>query len=523
MTNVIISPKHKALVVPSSAQLANLFPDAPRLTHAGNDMMVVPYRPGETALLRNLGYDADAPILHTYDWAGGKPFEVQRKTCAMLTMNPRAYVLNGMGTGKTKAGLWAWDYLYSIGAAKKLLVLAPLSTLKFTWGREVFATLPHRKYTVLHGTKAQRLARLQDPEPDIYIINHDGVRTVKDEIEKLVADGVIDTLILDELSVYRNAKAERTKLMVGFASKFTYVWGMTGSPMPNEPTDVWALAKIITPHTVPKYFRSFRDELMLKITQFKYVPKQDATQKAFDVMTPAVRYTLDDILELPEEVTQTIEVDMGPKQAKIYKALADTCHAMLERNEVNAANAGALLVKLMQVATGWVYDEKKNVVALDGDERIDALIDAIGAAEGKVLVFTPFKHTLAGISAALTKAGIEHATVSGDTPAGERADIFNLFQNTTKFKVIAAHPATMAHGLTLTAANVVIWFAPITSLEIFEQANARIRRVGQQMKQLYLQFVGSPVERKLYAMLHRRQSVQDGFLELFEEATRMEH
>lgn len=104
----------------------------------------------------------------------------------------------------------------------------------------------------------------------------------------------------------------------------------------------------------------------------------------------------------------------------------------------------------------------------------------------------------------------------GDVPQQQRAQIFNAFQNSTKHKALVAHPNTMAHGLTLTAADTIIWFSPITSLEIFEQANARIRRVGQKHKQQVLMFAGTPVEKKVYATLRRKQSVQDQLLAMFE-------
>jgi SNF2 family DNA or RNA helicase len=175
--------------------------------------------------------------------------------------------------------------------------------------------------------------------------------------------------------------------------------------------------------------------------------------------------------------------------------------------------------KLLQISTGWVYKADGSTHPLDNDKRVAALIDAINATDRKVLVFVPFKHALAGIGEALKKEGIEHALVSGDTPADMRADIFNLFQNTQKYHVIAAHPQCLAHGITLTAADTVIWFAPVTSLEIYEQANARIRRVGQKHKQLYLHLQSTPVEKKIYTMLRAKQRVQDKLLDMFEAAS----
>lgn len=523
MQPVQVSAKHKMLVVPVVPEVQNLFPQARQEIVRGRPSLLLPHAPTETFILRKLGFDVPAPILTHYDWPhppGKPPFDVQRKTCALLTMNQRAYVLNGMGTGKTKAALWAWDYLRGNTIAKKMLVLAPLSTLNFTWGREVFETLPHRKYVVLHGTKEQRLARLKDPEAEILILNHDGIKVLEGELLALAAAGEIDTLVVDELAVFRNGTSARTKVARKLAAKMKWVWGMTGSPIPNSPIDVWGQASIVTPNTVPKRQTWFRDELMTQIAgTFKWLPKPDAVDKAYAALQPAVRFTLDDVVELPECVERTIDVELGRKQADVYKALSKHCFAAVQSKEITAANAGAALMKLLQISTGWVYTRDRDVVPLDNDKRIQALIDGINSTDRKVLVFVPFKHALAGISEALTKEDIEHACVDGDTPPGRRAEIFNLFQNTTKYRVLAAHPQCVAHGITLTAADTVIWFAPTASLEIYDQANHRIRRVGQRHKQQVLHLQSTPVERRLYMLLQTKQKVQHQLLDLFEIAT----
>jgi hypothetical protein len=423
-------------------------------------------------------------------------------------------------TGKTKAALWAWDFLRKNNLAGKLLVLAPLSTLTFTWQREIFNTLPHRKCAVLHGDKTRRLQRLADPDAEIYILNHDGIEVIFDE---LVSRTDIDTLVIDELAVFRNGGTNRTKTLRKLTARMLWAWGMSGAPVPNKPTDAWAQASILTPHTVPKYFNRFRDELMTKVSNFTYVPKHDAVDRAFAALQPAVRYTLDDVMELPEAVglspMNIVTVDMGPNQAKVYRAIADQCFAAVQSQEITAANAGAVMSKLLQISAGWVYTKEGATVALDNGERIQALMDGIEATDNKVLVFVPFKHALAGIGEALKKAKISHALVSGDTPAGKRAEVFNIFQNTNKFHVIAAHPQCLAHGITLTAADTVIWFSPTTSLEIYDQANHRIRRIGQKHKQLYLHLCSTPVEKKIYKLLEGKQRVQERLLELFEAAS----
>ena len=511
-----VSAKHKAIGVPVRPDLANLFPSAKQVTLEGKPMLVVRHGTDETKLLRNMGFDVPTPILAHYDWEGGTPFDIQRKTAAMLTMNKRAYVLNGMGTGKTKASLWSWRYLNLRGEAGKLLVVAPLSTLNFTWAREIFQTLPGIKVQVLHGTKQKRLQRLADPEADVYIINHDGLAVIADELARR---SDIDTCILDELAVYRNGTATRTKVTRKVVVGMKWAWGMTGSPTPNQPTDAWAQCSLLTPTTVPKYFNRFRDEVMYKITQFKWAPKQGALDKVFEVMQPAVRFTLDDVMELPDLVERTIDIEMGPKQAKVYKQMEEQAHTMVQSQEITAMNAGAVLNKLLQISTGYVYTREGDVVTLDNEERLTALVDAVNSTDRKVIVFVPFVHALEGIKKRLTSEGYDVRQVSGATPRSEREEAFNLFQNTSAVKVLVAHPQCMAHGLTLTAADTIIWFAPMPNLEIFEQANARIRRIGQKHKQQILMFSATKAEQKMYAKLRAKQKVQNLLLEMFAEAT----
>lgn len=524
MYEVQLSKKHKLIGVPAIDTVRNLFSDVPTMEHNGALHCLIPHDETNVFMLRKMGFDIPAPILFHYDWASSAfvPFDVQRKTCAMLTMANRAYVLNDMGTGKTKCILWAWHYLRSQKRCGRLLVVAPLSTLNFTWAREIFATLGSDiKYSILHGSKKKRFQLLSDPETEIFIINHDGVKLIKDEIKKYPD---IDVVAIDELAVFRNAGSDRTKAMRDVARPMQWAWGMTGSPMPTAPTDVYGQAMIITPDRIPKAFRQFEHDLMYKVSQFTWKPKEDAIERAFNVMQPAVRFTLDDVVELPDIIERNVDVDMGAVQLKTYKDLVLHAQALVQGGmEINAANAGAVMMKLLQVSMGWVYTKDANgndaTAVLDNQNRLDALLDGVTSTSNKCLVFVPFKHALQGVSDFFNdpKVKVEHAVVSGDTPANHRADLFNAFQNTSKYRVLLAHPQCLAHGITLTAADTVIWFAPITSLEIYEQANRRIRRVGQKHKQQIIHLQSTPVEKKIYRILRDHQQVQNKFLDLFEE------
>lgn len=508
---VIVSQKQQALVVPGDPGVCAMFSTAPTLD---DGRRVIPHGVRETLMLRHLGYKVPNPMGYYYDWKGGTPFAVQRATCEMLVENPRAYVLNHMGTGKTKTALWAWDYLNSQGLARKLLVVAPLSTLHFVWAREVFATLPGRRVAVLHGSRAIRLDRLGQ-DADIYVINHDGLKVVQ---EALQSRPDIDTLVIDELAVYRN-NSDRSKRMRKFAAKFNIVWGMTGAPMPNEPTDVWGQCMIVTPFRVPKYQTHVRDMLMTKISNYVWKPKPDAVDRAFQMMQPACRYSLDDVVELPPLISRTVDVDLSPHQQKTYKSVSTVMKAMIQNKEITALNAGAAMNKLLQIAGGWVYTNNPDYVRVDPAPRMVALADMIASAEHKVLVAVPYRHMIEGISKIFKMKGVEidHACVHGDTP--HREDVFNLFQNTDKYKVLLCHPRCVSHGLTLTAADMLIWYLPITSLETYDQFNARFRRIGQQHKQQLIHLQSTPVEKKIYRMLREHQRMQEQFLSLVEEAT----
>lgn len=500
-------------MVPPIPGVLSMFADAPALPD-GNKIIQHGLR--ETLMLRHLGFNVPNPMPLYYDWRGGTPYAVQIKTAEMLVENPRAYVLNHMGTGKTKVALWAWDYLRSNGLAKKLLVVAPLSTLNFVWAREVFRTLPGCNVQILHGSKQERLDRLAQ-DADVYVINHDGLKVIQSE---LWTRADIDTLVLDELAVYRN-NSDRSKAMRKFAARFSIVWGMTGSPMPNEPTDVWSQCMIVTPNTVPRYKNHARDMLMTKMTnnQWMWKPKPDAVQRAFSWMQPSVRYALEDVVELPPVISRTVDVAMSPEQAQTYKRVATAMQAMVKDKQITALNAGAAMNKLLQIAGGWVYTKNPEFVRVDPSPRIAAMADMINAATEKVLVAIPYRHMIDGISKIFNMKGveIEHCCVHGETP--HRSELFNIFQNTDKYKVMLVHPQCIAHGVTLTAASTIIWYLPITSLDIYDQFNARITRIGQVHKQQLMHLQATPVEKKIYRMLREHQKMQDQFLQLVEDAT----
>jgi len=502
------------MAMPYDHRVIQTIPHTKVIERAGTQYLVLPHRPEESKLLTNLGYDVPAPILSNYDWAGGTPYQHQRETAALITKHRRGYILNGLGSGKTRAALFAFDYLRQIHEATRMLVAAPLSTLTPTWEAEVFAAFPHLTTSVLHGTKTQRLKALGQPA-DIYVINHDGLHIL---IDQLRDRRDIDFVLLDELTAFRNVKTRRWKAANEVSQLKKWVWGMTGSPTPLAPTDAFGQVRLITPSTGPKYFRQFRDATMYQLTQFKWLPRKDANDYVYSLMQPSVRYATEECIDLPPVTIINRDVPMSTKQARAYAHMKDQFFAQWEGGEINASNAGVRMSKLLQIAAGWVYDAEGKTLELPADDRLNEVYDVVEQAEGKVIVFAPYRHAVDAIYALMRfRYGDKTvARIYGSTSKNERDQTFYLFKNSANPKVLVAHPKAMSHGLSLVAANTIVWYSPPDSLETFEQANARIRRPGQTRHQNIICIRSAPIENVVYNRLKQREGIQNALLYMFQ-------
>jgi SNF2 family DNA or RNA helicase len=501
------------VAVPWHAGLANAVPHARPFDWQGARMLLMPNKAEEARIARNVGLPVPTPILTRYDWRGSTPWDIQKSTAALLTESERCYVLSTMGCGKTRATLYAADYLMRNGMAKRMLVVAPLSTLTPVWEREIFGLMMRRNVSVLYGTREKRLKLLSDGAP-FCIINHHGLRVLGDA----VLDAKFDIVVLDELAIYRNRGTELWHAANNLISKggVTWAWGLTGSPTPNAPTDAWAQVRMLTPDRTVRSFTAFQDLTMRRLTQFRWVPRPNANEVVAQAMAPSVRYTLDDVRELPPCTTVDRSVKLDADAAKAYKLLFDKARMLTQQNEViSAVNEGVLHSKLLQVSCGYIYTDKKTVFALPSQGRLDALAEVLDETDRKVLVLVPFLHALTGVASHLRSKGHDIAVVHGGTSRNARDKIFNAFQGGPSPRIIVAHPQTLAHGLTLVQANVIVWYSPTQSNEVYEQANARINRPGQTHKTLIVHMIGTPVEQATYARLRARQRMQSCLLDLF--------
>lgn len=516
---MLIHPARKAIVLnlANRERVTTVIPTAKPFDFRGKQLVAVPHRIDEVRVLRNLGFRAPSPVQHLYPWSGQYlPFYAQRETVDFLTMNPRAFVLNDMGTGKSLASLWAFDYLRSIGQARRMLIVCPLSTMERTWADEIFRHFPHLTSSVLYGSRERRL-KLLAQEVDIYIVNHHGLNTI---LPGLAGRDDIDVVTLDELAVFRNASTNLWKSANKAIAGRPRVWGLTGTPTPNAPTDAWAQCRLISPERVPKFFGKFRDMVMQQFGQFKWLPRPNATEIVYEAMQPAIRFTRDQCVGLPEAVYQTRHAAMTVEQGKAYKEMASQLMTEYQGDQVQAVNEAVKLGKLVQIACGVVYGTDGSEVVLPSEPRLAEVKDVIEQAATKVIVFVPYKAVLrwvAGELEALYPGRV--AQVSGDTSKTERDAIFSSFMAPTGYEILVAQPAAMSHGLTLTSASTIIWYAPVTSHDTYQQANARITRPGQKNTQFIVHLEGTEVERRIYKRLQSKEkmqgllldSVKDGF------------
>lgn len=518
---MFVYEKKKALVVRprDPAALLALIPTAKSMMVNGKQFVAVPHKLDEVRVLQNLGMKPPSPIRYHYKWSGSySPFKAQMDTAEFLTLHPRSYVLNEMGTGKTLASLWAFDYLRSLKQVHRMLVVCPLSTMERTWADEIFRHFPHLDYQVLYGDRKKRIAMLKQ-KADVYIVNHDGLKIIMDELKNRTD---IDIIISDEIAqAARNAGTDRWKFLNNVVNKQVggkrWCWGMTGTPTPNAPTDAWAQCRLVTPSTVPAYFNRFKDLVMKQVNNFLWVPRPDAMANVYAAMQPSIRFSRAECVDLPPCVFQTRHVTLTKEQQDAYKDMLTKLKFQAANGEVLAVNEAVKASKLVQIACGAAYDVDGATVDLDATPRLQVVEEIVSESAGKVIVFVPFVSAVAKVARYLETHGHTVECIYGEVAKGERDRIFSAFQNTDDPRVIVAIPAAMSHGLTLTAANTVIWYAPIFSNDIYDQACARITRPGQTRGQLIVNIEGSPIEQKTYDRLKNKQKMQGILLSMVED------
>lgn len=454
-----------------------------------------------------------SPMLRDYKWPGmHRPFDHQRTTAAYLSLRHRAFCFNEAGTGKTSAAIWAADYLMNIGAVKRVLVVCPLSIMYSAWQADIFKTAMHRSCGVAHGTQEKRV-KIINGEYEFIIINFDGVNIVQDEIAK----AGFDLIIIDEANAYKTASTKRWKTLARLITPQTRLWMMTGTPASQSPVDAFGLARLVSPNRVPKYVTAWRDKVMRQISRFKWMPKPDSKDSVYYALQPAIRYTKRECLDLPEVVYQTREVPLTPQVAKYYKNLKSQMLIQAAGQDISAVNAAASLNKLLQISGGAVYTDDKDVVEFDISPRLNELKSVLDETSNKVIVFVPYLHTIQVVTEFLNNESVTSEVISGSVPAKVRSEIIDRFQTQTNPKVLVIQPQSASHGITLTAADTIVFWSPVMSVETYLQCIGRIDRVGQKNSMTVVHLQGSDAEKRIYSMLQGKVDSHLKLVDLYKQ------
>ena len=401
------------------------------------------------------------------------PHDYQRYVIDYIKTHPTCAVLLDMGLGKTSITLTALlDLLFDSFESHRVLVIAPLRVARDTWPAEIekWDHLQMLTYAVAVGTEKERKAALLQ-NADITVINRENVQWL---VEQSGIPFTFDTVIIDELSSFKNHQSKRFKSLMKVRPKVKRIVGLTGTPSANGLMDLWAEFKVLDMgERLGRFIGMYRNTYFRPdkrsgeiIYSYKPLPGVDkAIYRRISDITISMKAA--DHLKMPELVMNNYPVQLSDDERERYEELRQTLVLQLPEADITAANAAALSGKLLQMANGAIYDDDRQPIRIH-DRKLDALEDLIEGANGKpVLVAYWFKHDLERIKSRFKVREIKTSADIRDWNAGS-------------IPVAVIHPASAGHGLNLqSGGSTLIWFGLTWSLELYQQTNARLWRQGQ--------------------------------------------
>lgn len=365
-----------------------------------------------------------------------------------------------------------------LGEVNEVLVIAPKRVAEDTWSTEVdkWDHLNNLRISKIIGTPRQRINAINE-DADIYIISRDNVKWLVDNCFRYWK---WDMCVIDELSSFKNSKSQRFRALKKVRAYFRRIVGLTGTPAPNSLIDLWPqmylldggerLGKTITGYKERFFYPGQRNGYVVYEWKLKENAEDNINKKISDI---CISMKAEDYLNMPERIDNKVEVQLSKKALDIYKQIERDYILNLNDKDITATNAAALTNKLLQIANGAIYDNEKDYHVIY-DEKIDKLLEIIDVANGKpVLVFYNFKSDKERIIKALDEKKIKNYQSLDNS-----VDIKNW--NEGKIQVALLHPASAGHGLNLQyGGNIIVWFGLTWSLELYQQANARLFRQGQ--------------------------------------------
>jgi hypothetical protein len=464
-----------------------------------------------------------------YKWpamAGRVPFKHQRITTEMALSYPRLHILNEMGTGKTMSICWGIDILLQAKKINRVYIVAPLSVLKAVWARELFFNFPHIRYAIAHGNPQKRIDVVRSAA-QVVIINPDGIKSLFHEILRR-NDKYL--LVIDELTMYKSYDADRTLQMIDFAAEFKGVWGATGELTPDSPVEAWSQVKVVNPSSelLPKHYGQFRDSVLYRADIIEGVaprpgqlpiwkPKLGADKLVAAIARPAVRFKLRDCVDLPPTIFSDVKPPMSREQEDAYQSMKEELYVECDNGEISAANAGVKLMKLVQISSGAVYKDDREVHMLDCKPMLTHLLDTWKQTHNrKMLIICQFKPTFLMLQRFAAQKDIRCAIINGDIPANLRNRAVDMMQD-GDLNWLLIQPQAAAHGLTLTKASHTYWYTLTPSNGLFRQTNARTVRPGQNATTHVIRKTTSTADQHYANILDGKADMSGSVMRLFKE------
>lgn len=439
-----------------------------------------------------------------------KPHKYQEIAIQHLLNNDKAGLFLQMGLGKTISTLEAIsELMHNRFEISKVLVIAPLRVAQTTWPEEIkkWDSTKHLSYSQILGSKKQREEGLIK-QADIYIINRENVTWL---VEHLGKKWDFDMVVIDELSSFKAPRSKRFKSLKKVISKCKRVVGLTGTPTPNGLIDLWSQIFLLDQGArLGRTVTGYRDRFFLpdkrnQMVVFSYKLKVGAEEKIHSLIGDiCLSMEAKDWLDLPERIDNLVEIELPPKIKKLYKEFEKKQILELESGDITALNAATVTNKLLQMSNGAMYlDEDKGYEDIH-ELKLDALSEIVELNEGKnILVFYSYRHDLERLK----------MRFKGSKMLETSLDITNW--NKGKIPMVLAHPASAGHGLNLqSGGNIIVWFGLPWSLELYQQANARLHRQGQKESVIihHLLCKGT-VDNRVMSSLQGKRKVQDDLIQ----------
>ena len=437
------------------------------------------------------------------------PHDYQAYAIDYIETHPIAAVLLDMGLGKTVISLTAIaDLLFDSFVAHRVLVIAPLRVARDTWPAEIgkWAHLQHLTYTVAVGNAKERRAALMQ-SADITIINRENLAWL---IEESGFPFDYDTVVIDELSSFKNHQSKRFKVLMRVRPTVKRVIGLTGTPSSNGLMDLWAEFRLLDlGERLGRFITQYRYEYFTPdkrngdiVYSYKPLPyAEEAIYRKISDITISMKST--DHLKMPELVSTQYEVRLSEDETERYADLKQELILQLPDGEVTAANAAALTQKLAQLANGAIYADTGDVIEFH-ERKLDALEDIIESANGKpVLVAYWFRHDLQRIRNRFTVRELKSSKDIADWNKGE-------------IPLAVIHPASAGHGLNLqSGGSTLVWFGLTWSLELYQQTNARLWRQGQNARTVVIQHIVTKgtIDERILKALQAKDKTQAALIE----------